>query len=136
MRLCRIWGLRFIIVLLFLLLHQLMHASERAFEGQPDELAAFSYTRPGEQTLQYVLDGTLRDAHALGDVPIRETAKDAQERSLLAVFQCAAGLAMSLIACTSRSGASDFRKIPEAPNFKALAERSASVVPATIKNRP
>jgi len=87
--------LRSIVVLLSLLLHQLMHVSERTFEGQPDKLASFSDTRPGEQTLQYVLNGTLRDAHAFGDVPIRETAKDAQERPLLADFQCAAGLLIS-----------------------------------------
>ena len=30
-------------------------------------------------------------AHALGDFPIRETAKDAEEHFLLAIFQCAAG---------------------------------------------
>jgi hypothetical protein len=36
---------------------------------------------------------------------------------------------------TSRSGASDFRKVPEAPSLNGMAELSAPAAPATIKKR-
>ena len=41
-----------------------------------------------------------------------------------------------VMACIRRRGGSDFRKIPDAPSFMAIAELLASAAAATIKKRP